>query len=82
MCVGCPVAQHCLDYALAHSIEYGVWGGCSQRRIQRILRGLEPRPTLAGSRDVYDDLRDEVTGGDETLVLTQADIPAGDMLIG
>lgn len=38
VCVGCPVREECLEYALAHRIEHGVWGGASERERRRILR--------------------------------------------
>jgi WhiB family redox-sensing transcriptional regulator len=38
ICVHCPVKSECLEYALAHRIEHGVWGGASEREGRRILR--------------------------------------------
>lgn len=38
ICSGCRVAELCLDYALKHRIDHGVWGGCSERQRRRILR--------------------------------------------
>jgi WhiB family redox-sensing transcriptional regulator len=38
ICKGCPVAATCLEYALEHRIEHGVWGGCSERERRRILK--------------------------------------------
>ena len=35
---GCTVRSECLEYALAHQIEHGVWGGASERERRRILR--------------------------------------------
>jgi WhiB family transcriptional regulator, redox-sensing transcriptional regulator len=37
-CVQCPVRLECLEYALHHRIDHGVWGGCSERERRRILR--------------------------------------------
>jgi len=37
-CVQCPVRLECLEYALQHRIDHGVWGGCSERERRRILR--------------------------------------------
>jgi Transcription factor WhiB. len=37
-CVQCPVRRECLEYALHHRIDHGVWGGCSERERRRILR--------------------------------------------
>jgi WhiB family redox-sensing transcriptional regulator len=45
VCVHCPVRIECLEYALGHRIEHGVWGGASERERRRILRrrrGLTP----------------------------------------
>jgi WhiB family redox-sensing transcriptional regulator len=38
VCAGCPVKEHCLEYALVHRIDHGVWGGASERERRRILR--------------------------------------------
>ena len=38
ICQGCPVQVECLEYALMHRIEHGVWGGASERERRRILR--------------------------------------------
>jgi WhiB family transcriptional regulator, redox-sensing transcriptional regulator len=38
ICAACPVTEQCLDYALEHRIEHGVWGGCSERERRRILK--------------------------------------------
>lgn len=37
ICSGCAVREPCLDYALANSERYGVWGGLSERE-RRLLR--------------------------------------------
>jgi WhiB family redox-sensing transcriptional regulator len=37
ICVGCPVREPCLEYALANRIEDGVWGGFSERARRRLL---------------------------------------------
>jgi len=38
ICAGCPVRDACLEHALAHRIDHGVWGGCSERERRRILK--------------------------------------------
>ena len=38
ICAECPVAESCLEYALEHRIEQGVWGGKSERQRRLILR--------------------------------------------
>ena len=51
VCLACEVRSECLEYALAHRIEHGVWGGASERERRRILRrrrdlaaGIPPAP--------------------------------------
>lgn len=34
----CPVKDQCLDYAIEHRIEHGVWGGASERERRRIIK--------------------------------------------
>jgi WhiB family transcriptional regulator, redox-sensing transcriptional regulator len=38
ICVECPVRQQCLEYALEHRIDHGVWGAASERQRRRILK--------------------------------------------
>jgi WhiB family transcriptional regulator, redox-sensing transcriptional regulator len=38
ICAGCPVKEPCLEYALAHRVDHGVWGGASERERRRILK--------------------------------------------
>ena len=38
VCAGCPVQEECLEYALEHRIDHGVWGGASERQRRRILK--------------------------------------------
>ena len=38
VCANCPVREACLEYALFHNIEHGVWGGESERARRRIAR--------------------------------------------
>ena len=38
VCADCPVKEPCLEYALTHRIDHGVWGGASERERRRILR--------------------------------------------
>jgi WhiB family redox-sensing transcriptional regulator len=38
ICADCPVREPCLEYALYHRIDHGVWGGTSERERQRIAR--------------------------------------------
>jgi WhiB family transcriptional regulator, redox-sensing transcriptional regulator len=38
ICADCSVKVPCLEYALAHRIDHGVWGGSSERERRRIAR--------------------------------------------
>ena len=38
ICAECPVKAPCLEYALVHRIDHGVWGGASERERRRIAR--------------------------------------------
>ena len=38
VCAECPVRALCLEYALEHRIDHGVWGGTSERERRRIAR--------------------------------------------
>ena len=38
ICADCPVKEPCLEYALLHRIDHGVWGGASERERRRIAR--------------------------------------------
>lgn len=46
ICGACPVKAPCLEYALVHRIDHGVWGGSSERERRRILKR---RRTAAGA---------------------------------
>ena len=43
ICALCPVQDLCLEYALFHKIEHGVWGGASERARARIVRQRRSR---------------------------------------
>ncbi|EPD68901.1 MULTISPECIES: WhiB family transcriptional regulator [Streptomyces] len=43
LCGGCDVRTECLAYALDQRIEYGVWGGMTERERRALLRR---RPTV------------------------------------
>lgn len=38
ICSGCPVRLQCLADALDHRIEFGVWGGMTERERRALLR--------------------------------------------
>ena len=45
VCRGCVVREDCLEYALANSEKFGIWGGMSERERRRVrrARALERR---------------------------------------
>lgn len=38
ICKVCPVKEACLDFAIEHKIEFGIWGGVGIRERKRIAR--------------------------------------------
>lgn len=38
VCAGCPVRAWCLAEALDHRVEFGVWGGMTERERRALLR--------------------------------------------
>lgn len=38
VCAGCRAQARCLEYALAHRIEHGIWGGVTEAGRRAILR--------------------------------------------
>ena len=57
VCDGCAVRIECLEYALLHRIEHGVWGGASERERRRILRR---RRELTEAPQVREPVADEL----------------------
>jgi WhiB family transcriptional regulator, redox-sensing transcriptional regulator len=51
MCSGCPVKTECLAEALDNKIEWGVWGGMTERERRAILR---KRPNVTSWRRLFE----------------------------
>ena len=49
VCADCTVRLECLEYALEHRIDQGVWGGASERERRRIARRRRDAGTGAGT---------------------------------
>ena len=47
LCAGCPVRTECLSEALDNEIEWGVWGGMTERERRSLLR---KRPNVTSWR--------------------------------
>ncbi|MGW5641054.1 WhiB family transcriptional regulator [Streptomyces sp. NPDC003832] len=56
VCGGCPVRTECLAHALDNGIEFGVWGGMTERERRSLLRR---RPTVTSWRVLLDTARAE-----------------------
>ena len=57
LCQGCPVRTECLAEALDNQIEWGVWGGMTERERRALLR----RRPQASWRNVLETARDAQT---------------------
>jgi WhiB family transcriptional regulator, redox-sensing transcriptional regulator len=56
LCAGCPVRTECLAEALDNEIEWGVWGGMTERERRAILR---KRPNVTSWRTLLETARRE-----------------------
>jgi WhiB family redox-sensing transcriptional regulator len=56
ICRGCPVRTECLADALDNGIEFGVWGGMTERERRALLRR---RPDVTSWRELLERARDE-----------------------
>ena len=56
LCSGCGVRTECLAYALDQRIEFGVWGGMTERERRALLRR---RPTVTSWRRLLETARME-----------------------
>ena len=57
ICATCPVKERCLEYALEHRIEHGVWGATSERQRRRILKKRKSGVTAVATPQVASALR-------------------------
>jgi WhiB family redox-sensing transcriptional regulator len=56
VCLGCPVRMECLAEALDNRIEFGVWGGMTERERRALLRR---RPDVDSWFELLDTARQE-----------------------
>jgi len=64
ICRGCPVRTECLADALDNGIEFGVWGGMTERERRALLRR---RPEVTSWRELLERARDEYERSDGRL---------------
>jgi WhiB family redox-sensing transcriptional regulator len=53
ICAFCPVKTDCLNYALEHRIEDGIWGGASEEERRAIRRQASTTPIRHGTNGGY-----------------------------
>jgi WhiB family redox-sensing transcriptional regulator len=51
ICEGCPVRMQCLAEALDQQIQFGVWGGLTERERRSLLRR---RPDVVSWRELFE----------------------------
>jgi WhiB family redox-sensing transcriptional regulator len=55
VCFGCPVRTECLADALDNRIEFGIWGGMTERERRALLRR---RPNVVSWHTLLESARD------------------------
>jgi WhiB family redox-sensing transcriptional regulator len=65
ICRGCPVRTECLADALDNRIEFGVWGGMTERERRALLRR---RPDVVSWRDLLEHARNQYERTGDELV--------------
>jgi WhiB family transcriptional regulator, redox-sensing transcriptional regulator len=65
ICRGCPVRTECLADALDNRIEFGVWGGMTERERRALLRR---RPDVVSWRDLLENARNHYERSGDELV--------------
>jgi len=71
ICRGCPVRYECLADALDNRIEFGVWGGMTERERRALLRR---RPTVTSWRRLLETARTEYERGAGLLPLDEEEV--------
>lgn len=71
VCRGCPVRTECLADALDNRVDFGVWGGMTERERRALLRR---RPTVTSWRRLLEAARREYECGAGILPLEDEDL--------
>lgn len=61
ICQPCPVRTECLSEALDERIEFGVWGGMTERERRRLLR---EHPEITSWREFFAQARAQEAGAE------------------
>jgi len=61
VCMGCPVRAECLADALDNRVEFGVWGGMTERERRALLRR---RPDVQSWSQLFEQARAEHAASD------------------
>ncbi|SHK67555.1 WhiB family transcriptional regulator, redox-sensing transcriptional regulator [Pseudonocardia thermophila] len=72
-CRPCPVRTECLAHALDHRVEFGVWGGMTERERRALLRA---RPDVESWTDLLFSARDRhyaETGEERPVIRPRSD---------
>ncbi len=56
VCFGCPVRTECLADALDNCVEFGIWGGMTERERRALLRR---RPDVTSWRELLETAREK-----------------------
>jgi WhiB family redox-sensing transcriptional regulator len=62
LCMGCEVRTECLADALDNEVEFGVWGGMTERERRALLRR---RPNITSWRRLLETARETYEGRDD-----------------
>src|SRR5690606_9236378 len=71
VCTGCPVRTECLADALDNRVEFGVWGGMTERERRALLRR---RPTVTSWRRLLETARTEYERGAGVVALGEDEV--------
>ena len=72
ICFGCPVRTECLADSLDNRVEFGVWGGMTERERRGLLRR---RPNVTSWRHLLETARSEYAQPNDLLPVSAA-VPA------